>query len=144
MNISLTDFIDYVSKAGTSKFTLVNQIFNRDDYNPAFDFWKAMREGIVDLHKNSKDKAELDKILNELADKKKINRYSTIISSYKSFLGRKKTFWFDPPSKDWQFNDLKIKLNPEIGLEINDKSNGRMKTTKKCPFRQKIQTMTTT
>jgi hypothetical protein len=122
MNISLTEFIDYVSKAGTSKFTMVNQIYNREEYNPAFDFWKTMREGIIDLHKNNKDKAELDKVINELTDKNKIKRYSTIISSYKSFLGRKKINWFEPPSKDWQFNDLKIKLNPELGLEINEKS----------------------
>lgn len=74
INISLTDFIDYVSKVGTSKFTLVNHIYSREEYQPAFDFWKPLREGIIDLHQNNKDKSELDKILNDLTDKKKINR----------------------------------------------------------------------
>lgn len=121
ISISLTDFIDYVSKVGISKFTIVNQINLREEYQPAFDFWKPLREGIIDLHQNNKDKSELDKILNELTDKKKINRYPALIESYKSFLGRKKIEWFDPPFKDWKINDLRIKLNPELGLEINGK-----------------------
>ena len=43
INISLTDFIDYVSKIGASKFTVVNQIYSREEYQPAFDFWKSLR-----------------------------------------------------------------------------------------------------
>ena len=121
INISLTDFIEYVSKVGTSKFTVVNQIHSRDEYHPAFDFWKPLRDGIIDLHQNKKEKTELDKILNDLTDKKKIKRYPELIESYKSFLGRKKTEWFEPPFKDWEINDLRVKLNPELGLEINDK-----------------------
>lgn len=121
INISLTDFIDFVSKVGTSKYSKVNQIFSRDEYHPAFDFWKPLREGIVDFHEQNKDKAELDKILNQLTDKKKIKRYPALIDSYKSFIGRKKIEWFEPPSKEWKKDDLRIKLNPELGLEINGK-----------------------
>lgn len=121
INISLTDFIEYVSKVGTSKFTVVNQIHSREEYQPAFDFWKALREGIVDLHQSNKEKSELDNILLDLTDKKKINRYPTLIDSYKSFLGRKKIGWFEPPFKEWKTNDLRVKLNPELGLVINDK-----------------------
>lgn len=121
INISLTDFIDYVSKVGTPKFTKVSQIYYRDEYQPAFDFWKPLREGIIDLHLNNKDKSELDKILINLTDKKKVNRYPTLIETYKSFLGRKKIVWFDPPFNDWKSENLRVKLNPELGLEINDK-----------------------
>jgi len=119
INISLTDFIDYVSKIGTSKFTIVNQIHSRDEYHPAFDFWKPLREGIIDFHKFDKDKSELDNILNELTDKKKINKYPLLIESYKTFIGRKKIEWFDPPFKEWKTNDLLVRLNPELGLDIN-------------------------
>ncbi len=121
INISLTDFIDYVSKVGTSKFTVVNKIYTREDYQPAFDFWKPLREGIIELHQNEVDKSALDKILENLTDKKKINRYPALIKSYKSFYGRKKIEWFDPPNREWKINDLRIKLNPELGLEINNK-----------------------
>ena len=118
ISISLTDFIDYVSKVGASKYTKVNEVFAREEYNPAFDFWKPLRDGIIDIHENKKDKSELNKILEGLTDKKKILRYPDLIESYKSFLGRKKYEWFEPPYKDWQTGDLRIRLNPELGLEI--------------------------
>ena len=120
-NISLSDFVDYISKAGTSKFTKVKEISRRDNYHPAFDFWKVLRDSIVELHKNKYDKNELDKVLNDLTDKKKIKRYPELIKKYKSFLGRKKIEWFDPPYEEWIYNGLRIRLNPELGLEINGK-----------------------
>ncbi len=121
ISISLTDFIDYVSKVGSTKFTKVTEIHNRNTYQPAFDFWKTLREGIVEFHKNGYEKKQLDKILNELTDKKKHNRYSELIELYKSFLGRKNIEWFDPPFKEWKTSDLRVRLNPELGLVINEK-----------------------
>jgi len=121
INISLTDFIDYVSKVGTSKYTIVNQIHSREAYQPAFDFWKPLRDGIIDLHKLGQDRSVLDNIISNLTDKKKIGRYPALVDSYKSFLGRKNIEWFDPPFKEWKTNDLRIKLNPELGLDINGK-----------------------
>ncbi|MGS2764629.1 hypothetical protein [Sinomicrobium sp. M5D2P9] len=120
-DISLSDFVDYVSKAGTSKFSKVKEISRREDYHPALDFWKILRDAIIDLHVEEKNKKELDKILEELNDKKKINRYPELVEQYKSFLGRKKTEWFKPPSKEWKYEELRVRLNPELGLEINNK-----------------------
>ena len=119
IKISLTDFVDYVSKVGTSKYTIVNKINARDDYHPAFDFWKPLREGIIELHKDRGDKKVLDDLLKSLTDKKKQNRYPLLIKQYKSFLGRKKIEWFDPPHKEWKEGNLSVRLNPELGLEIN-------------------------
>lgn len=121
VQISLTDFIDYISKVGTTKFTKVKEIKNRDAYHPAFDFWKPLREKIIDIHKDNKNKNLLDEIVNILTDKNKINLYPNLISQYKSFLGKKKTEWIEPPFTDWIMNDLRIKINPEVGLFINDK-----------------------
>ncbi len=119
--ISLSDFIDFVSKVGTTKFTKVKEIKNRDDYHPAFDFWKPLREKIIDIHHFNKNKNLIDEVLNDLTDKNKINLYPNVITNYKSFLGRKKTEWIAPPSFDWISGELMIKINPEIGLFINDK-----------------------
>lgn len=121
VQISLTDFIEYISKVGTTKFTKVKEIKNREPYHPAFDFWKPLREKIVEIHKENKNKNLLEEVLNDLTDKNKINLYPNLISQYKSFLGRKKTEWIEPPFEDWNMNDLRIKINPEIGLFINDK-----------------------
>lgn len=119
INISLTDFIDYVSKVGSSKFTLVSKISSREEYNPAFDFWKTLREGIIEMHVSDLDKSELEKMLIFLTDKKKKNRYPGLIESYKGFLGRKKFEWINPPYMEWTTSELSIRLNPELGLISN-------------------------
>jgi hypothetical protein len=121
VQISLTDFIDYISKVGTTKFTKVKEIKNRDPYHPAFDFWKPLREKIIEIHKESKNKNVLDEVMDILTDKNKINLYPNLIAQYKTFLGKKNIEWIDPPFTDWTMNDLRIKINPEIGLFINDK-----------------------
>jgi hypothetical protein len=119
-NISLTDFIEYVTKVGGTKFTKVKQIKGREDYHPAKDFWKPLREGIVEFHKADADKKELSKISNSLTDLKKLKLYPGLIKQYQKFIGRKKIEWFEPPSKTWKSNGLEVKINPEIGLFIND------------------------
>lgn len=121
IQISLTDFIDFVSKVGTTKFTKVKEVKNREPYHPAFDFWKPLREKIIEIHENGKNKNLLDEVLKDLTDKNKIGLYPHLIAQYKSFLGRKKTEWISPPFVDWKTGDLRIKINPEIGLFINDK-----------------------
>ncbi len=122
IKISLTDFIDFVSKAGSTKYSKVKQIAKRKDYQPAFDFWKPLREAIIKLHKEGNNKKELDNVMEDLTDKKKEKRYLILIKAYKSFLGRKKINWFDPPKKKyWKYKELNVILNPELGLEINNK-----------------------
>ena len=41
--ISLTSFIDFVTKAGTPKMTVVKNI-KQGDYAPAMDFYRPLRE----------------------------------------------------------------------------------------------------
>jgi hypothetical protein len=36
------------------------------------------------------------------------------------FLGRKKTEWFQPPSTIWCYKELKVKMNPELGIILNN------------------------
>ena len=119
ITISLTKFIDFVAKAGSSKMTIVKQIKYSEEYQPALDFWKTLREGIVEKHEQNKDKKFLDRISGSLTDQKKIKIYPDRIKQYKSWLGRKTTEWFQPPYKECTFGDLKIHLNPELGLIVN-------------------------
>ena len=46
--ISLTDFVDIVSTSGTPKATKVKQVKYRPAYNPAIDFYKRIRDDIVE------------------------------------------------------------------------------------------------
>lgn len=120
-DISLTDFVDFVIKSGTPKLTKVREIKNRGDYDPAWDFWKQLREGIQNFHRaGGKDKTALNDILDTAKkNPKKIGRYSAAIKGYKKFLGQKNVRWFDPPSGDWSYDRLSVKVNPELGLKID-------------------------
>lgn len=53
IEITLTDFVDFVSKAGTPKLTVVKKVKKHhiDGYDPQTDFYRAIRKGIVDMHK---------------------------------------------------------------------------------------------
>jgi len=118
--ISLTDFVDFVISSGTPKLSKVRQIKERGEYKPAFDFWKPIREGVVSFHRSrSQDRRDLDRILTPIDDPNKLGKYPDCIRGYRRFLGRKRITWFNPPSGRWGPRNLTIRVNPELGLNIN-------------------------
>lgn len=122
ITISVSDFIGFVNKSGGSKMTKVKQLKSRDDYHPAKDFYKPLREEIIKIHKEGRNIGLLDDLLKNLTDNKKKNSYPQVINGYKKFIGSKKAVWLEPPVKHWLIGDLDIKVNPELGLTIGKKS----------------------
>lgn len=116
--LSLTDFIDVVSAAGTSRTTKVAQIKNRPAYDPAFDFYKIVREAIADTHKKGQPKSQLKTLLGTLSDPKKQVNYPAIVAGYSKWWGRKAISWFDPPSGVFSHSGVDVSVNPELGLEF--------------------------
>lgn len=114
--IYLTDFVDFVIRAGTPKLTKVREIKTRPEYSPAVDFWKPLREALVEFHKNGKP---FDDLAGTIADPKKLRRYPDAIRAYRKFTRNKQIAWFEPPSGVWIAPDLRVKVNPELGLRLN-------------------------
>ena len=58
IDTTLTEFVDFVSKAGTPKLTVVRKVKQRhaEGYDPQTDFYKIIREGIVLMHRLNKPK----------------------------------------------------------------------------------------
>ena len=134
--ISLTDFVDFAIAAGPSQLTKVREIANRGGYDPKFDFWKQLREGIRKLHENG---TKLDPVLVGLTDPKKIKRYPAAVKAYKKFLGKKSLGWFEPPSGLWTYEGLTVKVNPELGLEIGgQKVAAKLYFKDERPTRQRL------
>ena len=120
IEISLTDFVDFVAKSGTPRLTHVRNIKSRGTYDPAEDFWRAMRNRIVEFHRTGgTDKKVLKKLALNQADSRKTHNYSKAAMGYSKFLGRKRVEWFEPPTTLWQKGSLAIRINPELGLIIN-------------------------
>jgi hypothetical protein len=121
IDVSLTEFVDFVSKAGTPKLTVVRNVKKRhgEEYDPQTDFYKIIRDGIVSMHKRNKPKSDLDDLLSGLTDKKKITAYPALVDGYKKFLGKKAFTWFLPPKECWQHGGLSVSVNPEVGLTLS-------------------------
>ena len=119
--LSLTTFVDIVAASGTSKATKAIRALKDDEYHPAKDFYKQLRERIIDLHQNDKDKKYLRRLMFQVTDRKKINHYSTLIDQYSKWIGNKKMKWFNPPQGEYGTKDLIIRVNPELGLKIKGK-----------------------
>lgn len=121
IEISLTEFVDFVIKSGTPKLTEVRKIKRQHDegYHPSRDYWRKLRDGIVEYHQQERDGKFLDALHRGIPDENKRNNYPVLVKAYKKFLGRKKFDWFEPAKADWQYSDLCVRVNPELGLAID-------------------------
>jgi len=119
--LTLSDVVDVFSKSGTPKATKVKQIKYRPDYQPATDYYRALRAAVVNIHSNGGDRSALDTVVPSITDFKKIGNYQEIIDGYKKFWGRKKIDWFDPPRGTYSYAGIDVRVNPELGLIIDGK-----------------------
>ena len=117
--ISLTDFVDIVAASGTPKATKVRQVKTRPEYQPAFDYYKQLREGIEECHRSKAPKGQLDDHVGDIRDPKKVQNYKAILAGYKRWWGRKDLRWFEAPSELFSRAGVDVGVNPELGLRIN-------------------------
>lgn len=121
--ITLTDLIEVITKSGSPKATKVSQLKNRDAYDPATDFYRALREGIIQIHKSGGVKGDLAKIQKKLTDPKKIANYPAMIAGYRKWWGHKTLSWFEPQGATYAHAGIEVAINPELGLLINGQSH---------------------
>lgn len=118
--ISLTDFVDVVSKSGASKATKVASIKNRKPYHPATDFYKGIREAMSEALEQGNDKSILDKAIKQATEKRK-RHYEEAAAGFKKWMGRKDIEWFEPAKEIYGNREIAVSVNPEIGAIINGK-----------------------
>ena len=115
-----TSFVDFVSKSGTPKLTVVRRTkkLTDDGYGPEKDFYKRIREAIIEMHPTGGSITRVSGVLPGLTDKKKIDSYPKLVDGYKRWTGRRGAEWFEPPSVLWSCGGLSVRVNPELGLII--------------------------
>lgn len=121
--LSLTDFVDIISRSGTPKAHKVAEVKNRPPYEPAFDFYKAIREHITTTHEKARPKAALATVLDQLRDPKKVKAYPEIVKGYRKWWGKKALRWFPTRSELYSQHGIDIAVNPELGLQIDGKKH---------------------
>ncbi len=115
--VSLTYFVDFVLKVGTPKLSGVKE-FKEHRYDHLTDFYKPLREAIVDMHEKGKPDRALDDFLGTLTDERKRRIFPGLVEGYRKFL-RPGMKWFTPPHTTLPVGDLELNINPELGFEID-------------------------
>jgi hypothetical protein len=116
--ISLSHFVDFVFKAGTPKLTGVRELKERKD-DLSTDFYRQVREAIVDMHRSGKPTSVLDGFLAAQHDERRRRIYPAILDGYRRFLASGKMTWFEPPVATYRLGEIEIDMNPELGLVID-------------------------
>jgi hypothetical protein len=117
--LSLTDFVGFAVASGTAKLTKVREFKSRPPYDPTLDFYKQVREGMIDCHRAGDPKARLEAHVGTIADKKKMAHFQAIVDGYRSWWGKKSLVWLEPPRSLYSEGGVSIRVNPELGLSIN-------------------------
>jgi hypothetical protein len=115
-DISIIDFTDFVLRTGQAKITKVVQLFKRPEYVPSHDFWKLLREHICDFHEGRTTKLAFE---HTGAHEKKQSRYEEAIKGYAKFVKKVGASYFKPHHSEWRFEDLVVRVNPEVGFEMD-------------------------
>jgi hypothetical protein len=122
-DISLTQLVDVVSKSGAPKATCVRQIKAQlsAPYDPRNDFYKLLREAIIEAHSSGLGKSHITAAAAMVADPRRAAQYGPIATAYNSWWGRKTVSWFAPPRSTWAppGSLFGVTVNPELGLDIN-------------------------
>lgn len=118
--VSLTDFVDFASKSGTSRMTAVRTIKQRPEYHPKRDYYRELREFLQDLHQGNASPDDFANVLAELKDTSKTKHFQDAFSGHKKFIGRRKLDYFEPSHWKWNHSELIVRVNPELGLLIDN------------------------
>ena len=129
MEISITTFVNFVLANGPRRLTEVKKAkaLYEAGYSPAKDFYKPLREIIVAAAQRNlspRDTCGLIHSILEDVDARKLEHYRACIAGYKRWLGRKRIAWnkaFVSEGSKWTWDQLIVKVNPELGVSANGK-----------------------
>ncbi len=123
IKVSLTEFMNYVNKSGSAKATVVVTAKSRreEDYQHFKDYWLLLRNKIKSVHQKGGTPTDLRELMETINEEKRQN-YNEAIEGYCRFWGRKNIEWQTPPRKSWSIGNVRVELNPELGVKFKDKT----------------------
>lgn len=120
-SISLTTFADFVTATGTARITKTRAAKKHysQDYSPAMDFYKPLRDRVEACLAKGWDANDLLDSLKEVEDPKKLDGYEKCRDGLTTWVGRK-TIVVRPAVRDvWSSGDLDVVVNPELHADVN-------------------------
>lgn len=117
--IGYDSFADYILKKEKYRKNFVKSIKKRGAYDPRTDFYLQFRRSLKKACKNCNLNL-LDEMLSKLTNSNKKSGYPILVAKIKEFLISKNYAWAEPVKKIIQYDDLLLRVNPELGLELGD------------------------
>jgi hypothetical protein len=121
MELSMSEFVDFHVLTGSSRVAKVRSLKNRGDYDPATDFWRPLRKAISAYHRRAEgDTRGLRDFLPTVTERR-VGRYDAAIRGHTQFIRNKAIRGLAAPSAWWEVGQLRVRVNPEIALRIEDR-----------------------
>lgn len=120
--ISLTDFVDFVTRSGMPKLTKLRQLKHRGEYNTLRDFYRPLREAVIRAHESRLGKEHVPEVVARAWDwtlDKRRRHYDELARAYVGWWGRHRLEWFEPAWEQLDLGVVAMSVNPELGLRID-------------------------
>ena len=114
-------FANFVTEKARKRKKYVSTIVNKEPYSHITDFYLKLRRNLVSIIKKNKSLTDLNDILKNLNPQKQVH-YETLIDQIQNFMQGIKYSWVEPPKNTIEYSGLLLKVNPEIGLKINNET----------------------
>lgn len=121
IQVSLTEFVNFINSSGMAKMTIVSNAKMRHEIegNP-FDYWKDFKEEVKIQLKRKGDKEDMWELVEKVREDMREN-YNQMISGYLKFWKPTRMEWITPVKKMVHIGGVKMILNPEIGVKWQGK-----------------------
>ena len=111
--VTMPELVDFMLSAGPARVAASRKI------GESTDFYKPVREAIVDMHEKDLDTTRLDDLLAGLTDPRQRRIFPKVVAGYKAFLRQHRVSWYEPPLRDWTLGPLTVRVAPELGLILD-------------------------
>ena len=116
--VPLASFVDFVLKVGAPKLAVVRDL-KLHRYDHLTDFYRPLREAIVEMHEKGRPPEALDALVEAMTDERKRRIFPDAIAGYRAFLGAHRIAWSTPPRAVLPMDVVEIAVAPELGFEID-------------------------
>jgi len=121
INISLSSFGPFLVADAQSQATVVKQTRERYEqaYSPPPDYWRQWRKGLITTFTRRQELRLLSNFIPD-HDPKRSNNYERASKGVEKW-GRRLDIEYlgRPGAKRWEYQDMGIRLNPELALRID-------------------------
>ena len=146
MEISLNEFTRFAVANSNNKVQTLTHIKSSQNsvYAPEKDYYKYLREGVINYEDGSLSLADFQVLNIGLSDSRKTTGYQAPLNGYTTWRGQFSGQGLSVVKKRWSNGSLVVKVNPTICIEDGGLKNHIIVNFKKEPFSQdRVNVMTT-